>query len=51
MEVRYEKNEITPENVHLFAYTNIDEVKGEIKGIVVDFHGVNYSVIEWPSMV
>jgi len=43
MEVRYEKNIITPENVHLFAYTNIDEVKGEIKGIVVDFHGLNFN--------
>ncbi|MBQ7501079.1 MAG: prolyl oligopeptidase family serine peptidase [Clostridia bacterium] len=36
---------ITPENITLFAYTNGDNLKGEPREIVVDFHGLNYTSI------
>ena len=35
MEPEYRKVEMTPENVHLFAYTNRADIKGDIKAILV----------------
>lgn len=34
---------ITPDNLHLFTYTNIDICKPPLKGIVLAFHGLGFT--------
>lgn len=40
MKIEYKKPEITVDNIDLFTYTNAKEIKGEIKAILFDFHGL-----------
>ncbi|MCR5457783.1 MAG: prolyl oligopeptidase family serine peptidase [Clostridiales bacterium] len=45
MDVEYKNISMTPQNVHLFAYTNRADISGNIKAVFINFKGLNFTTV------